>query len=92
MRIQLVRDAYHNQWHDGCFVPSAVELQGGKAMDVSIDFKAFFPHHDLLIELGRVEMAMEHLEHRAEDERRSLRPRLESRMHRLRSELDHLVV
>lgn len=61
-------------------------------MDISIDFKAFFPHHDLLIELGRVEMAMEHLEHRAETERHSLRPRLESRMHRLRDELAHLVV
>lgn len=61
-------------------------------MDMSIDFKAFFPHHDLLIELGRVEMAMEHLDLRAEDERHSLRPRLESRMHRLRDQLDHLLV
>ena len=61
-------------------------------MDMSIDFKPFFPHHDLLIELGRVEMAMEHLELRAENERSSLRPRLESRLHRLRDQLDHLIV
>lgn len=92
MSIQVASDAHHKQWHAGCFAFPAVAFQGGKAMDMSIDFKAFFPHHDLLIEMGRVEMAMEHLDQRADDERRSLRPRLESRMHRLRSELDHLVV
>lgn len=56
------------------------------------EFHEFYPHHDLLVEIGRVEMAMDHLQQRAEDEQRSLRPRLESRMHRLQNELDHLAV
>ena len=61
-------------------------------MGISSDFRQFFPHHDLLIEIGRVEMAMDHLLLRAEEEQRTLRPRLETRMHRLRDELDHLAV
>lgn len=59
-------------------------------MDMSLDFEPLYPHHDLLIEIGRVEMAMEHLEDRADDERRALLPRLELRMHRLRDALEHL--
>ncbi|WP_199098261.1 hypothetical protein [Dyella sp. ASV21] len=59
-------------------------------MDFSVDFQPVYQHHDLLIELGRVEMAMEHLEARSENERRELRPRLLSRMHRLRDELQRL--
>lgn len=61
-------------------------------MDVSPNLRQFYPHHDLLIEIGRVEMAMDHLRQRAEDEQRTLRPRLESRMDRLRDELAHLEV
>lgn len=61
-------------------------------MDISSDYRQFFPHHDLLIEIGRVEMAMDHLRLRADEEQRTLRPRLESRMDRLRDELDHLEV
>lgn len=61
-------------------------------MDTSNDFHEFYPHHDLLVEIGRVEMAMDHLQRRAENEQRTLRPQLESRMHRLKDELDHLVV
>lgn len=61
-------------------------------MDMSPSFSQFYPHHDLLIEIGRVEMAMDHLLQRAEEEQRTLRPRLECRMDRLRDELSHLEV
>ncbi|WP_430392147.1 hypothetical protein [Dyella sp. 20L07] len=56
-------------------------------MDFSTDFQPVYLHHDLLIEMGRVEMAMENLEERSENERQTLRPRLLSRMSRLRDEL-----
>ncbi len=39
-----------------------------------------YRHHDLLIELGRVEMAIEHLDERDTQEQVVLRPRLEQRM------------
>jgi len=61
-------------------------------MDFSFDFQPVYPHHDLLIELGRVEMAMDHLDARSEDERQVLRPRLQSRISRLRDELQSLEV
>lgn len=61
-------------------------------MECSLDFQPVYPHHDLLIELGRVEMAMEHLDGRSEDERQVLRPRLLSRISRLRDELQSLEV
>lgn len=61
-------------------------------MELSFDFQPVYPHHDLLIELGRVEMAMEHLNNRSEDERQVLRPRLMSRISRLRDELQSLEV
>jgi hypothetical protein len=56
-------------------------------MELSINFQPVYQHHDLLIELGRVEMAMDYLEERSENERQALRPRLLSRMNRLRDEL-----
>ena len=59
-------------------------------MDLSFDFEPVYHHHDLLIELGRVEMAMEHLDARSENERQVLRPRLISRISRLRDELKRL--
>ncbi len=61
-------------------------------MELSMDFQPVYQHHDLLIELGRVEMAMEYLEERSENERQALRPRLVSRMSRLRDELERLAV
>ncbi|WP_238481217.1 hypothetical protein [Dyella telluris] len=57
-----------------------------------MDLQPVFPHHDLLIELGRVEMAIDYLDERSENERQALRPRLLSRMDRLRDELARLVV
>ncbi|WP_267226002.1 hypothetical protein [Dyella silvae] len=64
----------------------------GQVMELSMDFQPVYQHHDLLIELGRVEMAMEYLEERSENERQALRPRLVSRMSRLRDELERLAV
>jgi hypothetical protein len=61
-------------------------------VELSVDFQPVYQHHDLLIELGRVEMAMEHLDERSENERQALRPRLLSRLSRLRDELERLVV
>jgi len=59
-------------------------------MELSFDFQPVYQHHDLLIELGRVEMAMDHLDQRTETERQALRPRLISRISRLRDELKRL--
>lgn len=61
-------------------------------MELNFNFAPIFPHHDLLIEIGRVEMAMESLRERNEREQAMLQPRLESRMVRLRSALQTLPV
>jgi hypothetical protein len=73
-------------------VPAKAIVWGTHVMDISFDFQPVYQHHDLLIELGRVEMAMEHLEERSENERQALRPRLLSRLSRLRDELQHLAI
>jgi len=65
---------------------------GIQIMDNSFDLQPVYQHHDLLIELGRVEMAMDYLEERSENERQALRPRLLSRMTRLRDELAQLAI
>jgi hypothetical protein len=57
---------------------------------MNFDFEPVYAHHDLLIEIGRVELAMENIEERAGEERSSLLPRLVSRMNNLREALDHL--
>ena len=59
-------------------------------MNSTFDFQPVYPRHDLMIEIGKVQMAMEHLAARSEQERQQLRPRLESHMHRLRSALSQL--
>jgi len=61
-------------------------------MELSVDLQPVYQHHDLLIELGRVEMAMDYLEEHNETERQALRPRLLSRMNRLRDELARLAI
>jgi hypothetical protein len=43
-----------------------------------------------MIEIGKVQMAIEHLAARTDEERQQLRPRLESHMVRLRSALNQL--
>lgn len=61
-------------------------------MDTSRDFQPVYPYHDLLVELGQVEMAIEGLGGREESERNALQPDLESRMQSLLDALDHLAV
>ncbi len=59
-------------------------------MDMSINFEPVYPRHDLLVELGQVEMAIDRLSERDERQRRVLQPRLESRMSNLLEALNHL--
>jgi hypothetical protein len=61
-------------------------------MDMSINFEPVYPRHDLLVELGQVEMAIDRLSERDEHQRRVLQPRLESRMSNLLDALNHLDV
>lgn len=57
-----------------------------------LDFQPVYSHHDLLIELGRVEMAMERLQERGDHDDQALRPRLESRLQKLQLALQDLPV
>ena len=59
-------------------------------MELSMNFEPVYQQHDLWMEIGRVEMAMEQLERRSERERSTLRSRLESRRHRLLEQLHQL--
>ena len=61
-------------------------------MDMSFDFQPVYPHHDLLVEIGEVEMAMDSLSCYEDADRDSLQPDLESRMESLLEALDHLAV
>lgn len=57
---------------------------------MKLNLEEQFEHHDLIIEMGKVEMAMERLEETAPRERGTLRPILESRLTRLRTQLGQL--
>ncbi|WP_235577698.1 MULTISPECIES: hypothetical protein [unclassified Rhodanobacter] len=59
---------------------------------MSFDFQPVYPHHDLLVELGQVEMDIDELYDRNDSERDALQPDLESRMQSLLDALDHLAV
>ncbi|MFC5436614.1 hypothetical protein ACFPME_08595 [Rhodanobacter umsongensis] len=61
-------------------------------MDMSFDFQPVYPRHDLMIELGQVEMAIDGLSEREDSERGELQPGLESRLQSLLEALDHLAV
>ena len=61
-------------------------------MDMNFNFEPVYPHHDLLVELGQIEMAMDGLYERDDSERKRLQSGLESRMHSLLEALDHLAV
>lgn len=61
-------------------------------MDMHFNFEPVYPHHDLLIEIGEVEMAMDGLNERDDSERKIMQPDLESRMQSLLDALDHLAV
>ncbi|MEO6926751.1 MAG: hypothetical protein ABI129_08770 [Rhodanobacter sp.] len=60
-------------------------------MDMNFDFQPVYPHHDLLIEIGEVEMEMDHLsDYNTDDD--AQKPDLETRMLSLLEALDHLDV
>jgi hypothetical protein len=61
-------------------------------MDMNFNFEPVYPRHDLMIELGQVEMAMDSLSESDDDERDALQPDLESRMNSLLEALDHLAI
>ena len=61
-------------------------------MDMNFDFQPVYPHHDLLVEIGEVEMEMDHLSEFDNDVRDDMQPDLESRMQSLLEALDHLAV
>jgi hypothetical protein len=70
-------------------VAAGTAAKGGR-LTMNFDSEPVYAHHDLLIEIGRVELAMENIEERAGEESSSLLPRLVSRMNNLREALDHL--
>lgn len=59
---------------------------------MDMNFESLYPHHDLLVELGQVEMAMASLDEYDDGHRQTLQPDLESRMNSLLEALDHLAV
>lgn len=59
-------------------------------MDNCNEYAPVYMRHDLMIEIGRLEMAMDHLEARDQTQQEQLRPRLETRMNHLLTELDEL--
>jgi hypothetical protein len=61
-------------------------------MDMNFNFEPVYPRHDLMIELGEVEMAMDSLSESDESERGVRQPDLESRMNSLLEALDHLAI
>jgi hypothetical protein len=78
-------------WHGGCIYP-ITKHEKGNVMDTSFDFQPVYPHHDLLIELCQVEMAIDGLSARADNERGALQPGLELRLQSLLEALNHLAV
>lgn len=58
-------------------------------MDMAFDFQPVYPHHDLLIEVGEVEMAIDGLARCDSD---TQQPDLQSRLDSLLEALDHLDV
>ena len=61
-------------------------------MDMNFNFEPVYPRHDLMVELGQVEMAMDNLNESDDIERGVLQPDLESRMNSLLEALDHLAI
>jgi len=61
-------------------------------MDMNFNFEPVYPRHDLMVELGQVEMAMDSLSESDDTERDVLQPDLESRMNSLLEALDHLAI
>lgn len=77
------------RWHVCCWTFRATR-EKGRVMDNGNEFTPVYARHDLMVEIGRLEMAMEHLVQRDPVQQEQLRPRLASRMSHLLNELDHL--
>lgn len=54
------------------------------------NMETLYQHHDLLVELGKVELAMDRLDERPADDRDMLHSILETRQSRLREQLVRL--
>jgi hypothetical protein len=61
-------------------------------MDMSFDFQPVYPRHDLLVEIGEVEMTIDGLGESEDFDLGMQQPDLESRMQSLLEALDHLAV
>lgn len=61
-------------------------------MDFNNEIAPVHMHHDLLIEIGKVEMAMDYLNQHEMAKQEQLLSRLQSKMSHLRDELMHLAV
>lgn len=59
-------------------------------MDFHNEIAPVYMHHDLLIEIGKVEMAMDYLNQHDLARQEQLLSRLEAKMNHLRDELMHL--
>ncbi len=59
---------------------------------MDMNFETLYPRHDLLVELAVVEMALDNLGQRDDNERGALQPRLERRMSALLQALRDLSV
>jgi hypothetical protein len=64
----------------------------GDGMDFNNEIAPVYMHHDLLIEIGKVEMAMDYLNQNEMAKQEQLLSRLQSKMSHLRDELMHLAV
>jgi hypothetical protein len=76
-----------------CLSPTTQQLPVTEefTVDMSFDFQPVYPRHDLLVEIGEVEMAMDHLgDYELGDP--DSQPDLESRMNSLLEALDHLAI
>jgi len=61
-------------------------------MDFNNEIAPVYEHHDLLVEIGKVEMAMDYLDQHDMARQEQLRSRLQNRMSHLRDELMQLAV
>lgn len=58
---------------------------------IGLDFNLIHQRHDLMVEMGTLELALEAVrERKSEDERAKLIPQIQARMNRLNETLAHL--
>jgi hypothetical protein len=76
-------------WHEHCTSLRST-TQGERIMDLGLDPALVCRQHDLRVELGLIEMAMERLDARNEQEHGNLLARLETRLSHLRDAIRQL--